>query len=375
MKKYYLIGFIFLVSSLALGYFSYAGETQPKPLEAEKSEEKESTNISFVAPGVIEPISEEIEVGSEIPGKLKEVKVSEGDEVLKGQTIAILENKDFVAAVDRAETRINTLQKQRATAIARIAIAKADRNRIANGERREKRVEAKRSFEETLPAIKQAQNEVKRRERLFASGDISKEELERSKESLESLEKRSLARRESFNVVNAPARADDITKADAAIRLQEAQVKEFDGLITEAKSEIRAARANLTKTIVRSPITGIVLRKRMLDGESVSPESSTGIITVADTSELRIRVDVDESDVAKVVDGQRVYATADAFGDKRFTGKVIRIGSIMGRKNFDTEEPREKVDTKILEVLVKLQEGQELPLGLRVDAYFLKGAK
>ena len=372
MRKSYWIALGLLVG-LALVYFVYAGQVAPS--EESKPEEegkKETGSVSFVAPGVIEPISEEIEVGAEIPGKIKEVLVSEGDEVLKGQTIAVLENDDFAAAVDRAETRINTLQRQRETSLARISSARADRARIANGARKVERMEAKRSFEETLPAIKQARNEVNRRERLFASGDISREDLERARENLESLEKRSAARKESFNVVNAPARADDLAKADAAIRLESARVKEFDGLIAEAKSEIRSANAQLRKTIVRSPITGIILRKRMLDGESVSPDSVTGIVTVADTSELRIRVDVDERDVARVKKGQRVYATASAFGDKRFNGRVIRIGSIMGRKNFDTEEPREKVDTKILEVLVRLDSGSELPLGLRVDAYFEK---
>ena len=375
MKRSYLVTFALLLIGTVVGYFVYAGQTQPSPVESNEetnTETPESGNVSFVAPGVIEPVSEEIEVGSEIPGKIKEVLVSEGDEVLKGTTIAVLENDDFLAAVDRAETRINTLQKQRDTAQARIATAKADRVRITNGERREKRVEAKRAYEETLPAIRQARNEVERRERLVASGDISREELERAKETLESLKKRSASRKETFNVVNAPARADDIAKANAAIRLEEARVREFEGLIAEAKSEIRSARANLRKTIVRSPITGVVLRKRMLDGESVSPDSPTGIITVADTSELRIRVDVDEGDVARVKSGQKVYATADAYGDKQFTGRVIRVGSIMGRKNFETEEPREKVDTKILEVLVRLDRGQELPLGLRVDTYFLK---
>ena len=108
----------------------------------------------------------------------------------------------------------------------------------------------------------------------------------------------------------------------------------------------------------------------MKDGESVSPEASLGIVSVADDSALRVRVDVDETDIAKVREGGKAYVTADAFDEKRFTGRVVRIGKILGRKNFRTERPREKVDTKILEVLVELDPGQTLPMGLRVDAYF-----
>ena len=60
---------------------------------------------------------------------------------------------------------------------------------------------------------------------------------------------------------------------------------------------------------------------------------------------------------------------ATAYGDKVFTGKIARIGHILGRKNVRTDEPTERVDTKILETLVDLDPGSALPLGLRVDAF------
>ena len=48
---------------------------------------------------------------------------------------------------------------------------------------------------------------------------------------------------------------------------------------------------------------------------------------------------------------------------------MIRVGWILGKKNVRTDEPSERVDTKILETLMELDSGQKLPLGLRVDAY------
>jgi len=61
--------------------------------------------------------------------------------------------------------------------------------------------------------------------------------------------------------------------------------------------------------------------------------------------------------------------TTDAFGEQKFAARVIKIGRILGRKNFRDERPTEKVDTKILEVMLELAPGQKLPLGLRVDAF------
>jgi HlyD family secretion protein len=50
---------------------------------------------------------------------------------------------------------------------------------------------------------------------------------------------------------------------------------------------------------------------------------------------------------------------------------VVRIGQVLGRKNFRTNEPSERVDTKILEVLIELEARPQLPVGLRVDAFVL----
>jgi HlyD family secretion protein len=61
--------------------------------------------------------------------------------------------------------------------------------------------------------------------------------------------------------------------------------------------------------------------------------------------------------------------TAEANGTRKFWGRVIRAGHILGKKNIRTDEPSEHVDTKILETLVELDPGQQLPLGLRVDSF------
>ncbi len=367
-----LSAIVFGLIAASLGYFLWfrpAQNEQKVSAEKETAEQKTAAQNLVVAPGVVEAISEEIEVGAEIPGKLRQVLVEEGDEVLKGQTIAILENSDFDAQISQAKSQIETLQRQKETAEARILQAKAERMRIANGARPEERREALQTYEQTLPNVEQAKREVARREKLYASGDVSREELERTKRDLDALQKQSNATREKYNVVNADARKDDLQRADAAILLSENQTKEFDALIREAEARVRSAQANLEKTIIRAPITGVVLRKRLKDGESVSPENRTGIVSLADVSALRVRVDLDERDVAKIKENQTAYVTADAYGEQKFQGKVVRIGQILGRKNFKTERPTEKVDTKILEVLVELAPDQKLPLGLRVDAF------
>jgi len=80
---------------------------------------------------------------------------------------------------------------------------------------------------------------------------------------------------------------------------------------------------------------------------------------------------MDETDIARVQVGQRAYVTADAFDGRKFWGRVTRIGGELGRKNVRTDEPTERVDTKILETLVQFDDGRELPAGLRVDSFII----
>ena len=119
-------------------------------------------------------------------------------------------------------------------------------------------------------------------------------------------------------MVDAGSREENHARADADVAL--------------ARAALDEARAMLEKTIVRAPIDGIVLRRNRRAGESVSTQFDSPIVTLADRSRVRVRMDVDESDVAHLRVGQPAYVTADAFGDRRFAGAVVRIGQVLGKK-------------------------------------------
>ncbi len=138
-----------------------------------------------------------------------------------------------------------------------------------------------------------------------------------------------------------------------------------------ARARLAEAQAMLSKTIIRAPIEGAVLRKHLKAGEIFSEMRQTPILTLGDAKILRVRVDVDETDIARVSMGQRAYVTADAYPGEKFWGKVVRVGQLLGKKNVRTDEPAERLDTKVLETLVELEPGKPLPPGLRVDAFII----
>jgi HlyD family secretion protein len=238
----------------------------------------------------------------------------------------------------------------------------AELRRVINGARNQERREALAAVREAEVVMEQARAEMRRRQSLYHTGDIAREEAERAERQYEVARSRYEAAAQRHELITDQAREEDRAKAEAEAALARALLDE--------------ARAQLEKTAIRSPITGVILRKHMKTGEAVSNSlyaASAPVVTVADTTTLCVRADVDEADVGRVRLGQRAYVTADAYGDKKFWGRVARIGKVLGKKKVRTDEPTERVDTKILETLIELDKGQELHLGLRVDAFIVVG--
>ena len=293
------------------------------------------------APGRVEAISEEVKVSAEIGGRLAAVEVEEGDHVAQGKVLARLENADYLARVASAEAAL----RQR----------EAELRRVVNGARAQERREARADAQAAEAVLENARVEMERRMTGYGQGVFAKEEADRAEREYGVAKGRYEAAKERHDLVEADAREEDRSRAEAAVALARAQLDE--------------ARAWLEKTFIRSPLAGTVLRKHRRAGESVSTQFDSPIVTLADDSTRRVRVDVDETDVGKIAVGQRAYVTADAFPGQKFWGRVVRVGRLLGRKNVRTDEPTERVDTKILETLVELDSGRELPLGLRVDAF------
>lgn len=300
-----------------------------------------------VAAGRVEPASEELNIGAEVDGKLAQVFVDEGDRVRRGQALAVLVNADYAARV--------------ATAEAAVRAREAELERIANGNRDQELRESLAFVLEAEAILANARLERDRRQTLLARGAISRTEFDAADREYHVAAARLAVAQERASLTGEGFRVEDRRRAEAELARAQAQLAE--------------AGAMLAKTYIRSPIDGVVLRRKRRAGESVQAGGAEPVVVLGDLSRLRVRADVDETDVARIAVGQRAYVTAEAYGDKKFTGTVVRIGEILGRKNVRTDEPVERVDTKILETLIELDPGQQIPLGLRVDTFIRVGGQ
>jgi HlyD family secretion protein len=119
----------------------------------------------------------------------------------------------------------------------------------------------------------------------------------------------------------------DLEAAEAALARASASLVSSSAQITSAGASLVAADTNLGKTIIRSPINGVVLERSVEPGQTVTSGLQTPVLfTLAtDLSEMRLAIKVDEADVGQVKPGQRASFTVDAYPNRVFDSAVVSV--------------------------------------------------
>jgi HlyD family secretion protein len=101
--------------------------------------------------------------------------------------------------------------------------------------------------------------------------------------------------------------------------------------VETSRSRMEKADDNLTKTLIRAPMPGVVTFLSVEVGEIAQAQTAftqgKTLMTVADLSVFEVEIDVDESEIAKIVIGQKATIKVDAFRDTTFAGTVVEIGN------------------------------------------------
>jgi RND family efflux transporter MFP subunit len=204
-------------------------------------------------------------IAAKITGRVTSVHFDEGTHVQEGQLLATLDDSDVQRALESAKADRDTSQ----AAIADYEVQ-----------------------------LKNAETELGRAQKLQAAGVETQQALDSAVMSADSL------------------------RAKIALAKQ---------TVIGSIARINEAQQAVDNTIIRAPYTGIVVSKDAQVGEMVSPVSAgggftrTGIATIVDMKSLEMEVDVSESYIARVTQGQRVEATLDAYPDRKLGGYVRTV--------------------------------------------------
>ena len=119
----------------------------------------------------------------------------------------------------------------------------------------------------------------------------------------------------------------DVDLARAARDQARAQVNAAQASIRQQTASTQTTRVNLDRTVIRSPVDGVVLTRTIEPGQTVAGSlQAPELFTIAeDLSKMKIELAVDEADIGQVKVGQAVSFTVDAFADRQFRGQVQQV--------------------------------------------------
>lgn len=240
----------------------------------EKTSEHTITE-TVTASGKIYPETE-VKISPEVSGEITQLTVDEGDTVQKGQLLVKINPAIYSSMVSQAQASVEQSRAQ-----------------VTNS--REMVAQAKAQYEQALA-------NYNRNKKLYEDKVISALEFEQLESSYKS--------------------------AKASYEAARANVTGGQYGVEAAGANLSQAQENLRKTTIIAPTSGIISSLNVKLGERVvgtAQMAGTDMLTIADLGRIEVRVDVSETDIAKVKTGDTTLIEADAYRDRKFTGTVSKI--------------------------------------------------
>lgn len=289
---------------------------------------------TIICTGRVEPIAGEVDVSAQLEGQLAEVRVTEGDAVEEGQILAVLAGPREVAELSVAE--------------ANVAIARSKLARIEAGNGQEEIQQALHEVEAQEAILAFERKNLGRQFRLLPRGAVSREEYDRQERKVEQLRKLRDGLRKHYEALRRGPLPEEIEVARAELAL--------------AEKRLRRIEVERDLLQIRAPMSGTILEVYRHSGDSVITDQPTPILRMADTSRLRIRLEIDEASVTRLRPGLR--GTLRIRGSSANVGRltITTILPVFGPKRLFNPDTSARFDTRTLAAFCE-------PLDLRVPLY------
>lgn len=320
--------------------------------------------------------ADEIRVGSRVGGRVKEVRVEEGEAVSAGQLLVELEPYDLL---EREKEAVATLAQREADylrmksgfraeeiaqAEAKFNQAKAYYDKLKAGPRKQEIEAARGRLQVAQAELLLARQNFTRRTQLYEKNSIPKEEFDAANEQLESAQAQSLVRQQELGLLEEGTREEEIREAEGQVAEAKAAWElARNGYRSEDIDQAKAARdaAQAAVDVVReqtkelrivSPVNGFIEALDLQPGDLVS--AGAPVLSVLDKEDLWVRCYVPQNRSAIDV-GDKLWVTVDGLGGERFLGVVVFVArqAEFTPSNVQTPEERSKL---VFRIKVELNE-------------------
>lgn len=287
------------------------------PLSKQSIQEKLSLNGPVTG-------TDSVDVVSNLHAEIKEMHVKEGDQVEKGQILAVLDRTDLERAVQIAQNAYD----------------------LAVNNKKEKDKEAALGYEKAVQDFQKASMDHNRNNLLFANGDISQMDLEASANALNDAKRQM----EGYTVVNGRGVAD----------------KSYELQIQNAAFELEKKKEELENAQIKSSIDGTVVRVNSKVGQFADKvEDDKPMFSIENLEELELEIKVSEFSIGKVKVGQTAVISADILDGETVNGEVVKISPTGEEKGGGSTE-------RVIPITIRVQGGNtKLIAGITAKAELL----
>lgn len=293
--------------------------------------------------GLVESANQNVAIGTNVAGVASKVYVVVGDRVKAG---------DPLFTIDDRAVRAELLSKQSA-----LAIAERNLEKLRSMPRPEELPPAESRVEEMASLLADATSQLNFMENVADKRAVSQDDLSK--------------RRYLVNVSKAR-----LAQAEADLKLLKAGAWKPDleiatSQVESARADVERVKTDLERLTVRAPKDGQVLQLNIRAGEFAQAGAlTTPLMIFGDTSQLHIRVDVDENDAWRVKTGAPARASLRGNSSLSTPLTFVRVEPFVVPKKSLTGESNERVDTRVLQVIYSF-DPKSVPVyvGQQMDVY------
>jgi HlyD family secretion protein len=311
----WIIGGVVLFLLLGAGRYIYGRLTAAPEVEtfrvrvAAAGEAAASGTVILNATGYL-IAAHKIQLAAKVVGKVAWIGVEKGDHVKKDQVLVRLEDDEYQALVQQARGNLTNLQAQLA--------------QLLNGSRAEEIARAGADVVQTNADLENARITLDRTKRLVQEGVMAKQALDDAQARYDSAGAKSNSLQRTYDLVKIGPRKE--------------QIDGMRGMIEQAKGQLAYAQTQASNTVIRAPVNGTILERNVERGEFVTTgfvgdRGAKGyVVSIADLNDLKVELDINQNDFAKLDPKQKGVITTDAFPDRKYDGLIDEISPEANRQ-------------------------------------------
>ena len=299
------------------GYFGYVYFTSPGKITFLTANITRGNVESAISATGTLSATLSVNVGSRVSGQVKEMLADYNTPVRRGQLLAVIDPSLFQVDLETKEASLRSANTQTLSAEVAEQRALVD---IGNAELNV--VQQKAAGQRSQSQVAEAKRQLDIQKNLADQGITSRDSVDKLKAAYD----QAVLSQESSEAQLKTAEAS-LRSVKAQLEVVKSQKISAAAQVKQAEAAVQNAQLNLEYTKITAPVDGMVIERKVSAGDTVQASTTTPqfFVIAEDLTSMHLDVNIDESDIARLREGEEATFTVDAYPGQPFRGDIIQI--------------------------------------------------